>query len=458
MKRVLPVVTLGLGVVIACGASKQNEPLVAQGGAAGAGPQPVATLAEPDRPPGDDGEWGIVGDPSYTEVVRKVVGMVEDRAALEGAQRRGLGVVNVMWEDTGRSQGSALGPNISDLTLQVRFKDSPQSGERTALMPVIRFPNFTDRTGDVSASKFLIRVGNHRNTAQLETVSLREVLGNIKKFSAKPWTIQGSGNLLAPRDTHFLVSAQAVFLPIPKQGKAEFNPVVFNYQSAPGSPAVFTLLATRQGTSMTVIENLPEEAGGSGAGQELYFNAEGQRAAFTAERKSDVAARIQAQGGPKTADERSALQRGADVLFLIQVPLKHRQRGMLGGLPAPTAQAPAAPPAPMSANAGAAAPAKEAEKSDVEQAVLGHGKKRGPFEEGRNLRLERDERFPIRITVQFYKATSNGVVDAKDLDGIARSIGSVYEHADFVGSLVIPAGDPRRPTEWQRMPSEWFPW
>src|SRR6185503_20720865 len=121
-------------------------------------------------------------------VVRKVVGMVEDRAALDGAQRRGLGVVNVMWQDTGRSQGSALGPNISDLTLQVRFKESADSGKQTALMPVIRFPNFTDRTGDVNASKFLIRVGNHRNMNQLETVSLREVLGNIKKSSAKPWT------------------------------------------------------------------------------------------------------------------------------------------------------------------------------------------------------------------------------------------------------------------------------
>ena len=111
----------------------------------------------------------------------------------------------------------------------------------------------------------------------------------------------------------------------------------------------------------------------------------------------------------------------------------------------------------MSASAGA--PAAEAEaKSDVEQAVLGHGPNRGPFNEGHGLRLERDDRFPIRITVQFYKATSNGVVDAKDLDGIARSIGSVYEHADFVGSLVIPDGDPRRPTAWQKVPNEWFPW
>jgi hypothetical protein len=110
-----------------------------------------------------------------------------------------------------------------------------------------------------------------------------------------------------------------------------------------------------------------------------------------------------------------------------------------------------------------AAPAMDAEAaapetSDVEQAVLGHGERRGPYSEGNGLVLERDPQFPIRITMQFYKATSNGVADGADLDAIASTIGSVYEHAEFVGSLVIPEGDPARPTEWQRIPSEWFRW
>ena len=54
----------------------------------------------------------------------------------------------------------------------------------------------------------------------------------------------GSGDWLvsAPRDSHYLVSAQAVFLPIPSEGRAEFTPVLFNYQSYPESPAVLTLL------------------------------------------------------------------------------------------------------------------------------------------------------------------------------------------------------------------------
>jgi hypothetical protein len=70
----------------------------------------------------------------------------------------------------------------------------------------------------------------------------------------------------------------------------------------------------------------------------------------------------------------------------------------------------------------------------------------------------RDTRFPVRITVQFYKATSDGVANERDFDAIERSIESAYEHADFVGSLVVPEGDARRPTAWQTIPNEWFPW
>ena len=148
--------------------------------------------------------------------------------------------------------------------------------------------------------------------------------------------------------------------------------------------------------------------------------------------------------------------------MLVQVPLKHKNRGMLPGAAegeAMSAGAPVPPPAPVSA---AAAPKKSRaameEKSDVEQAVLGHGPLKGPFSEGNGVVLERDPQFPVRITMQFYKATSNGVVDDRDLDRIASTIGSVYEHADYLGSLVIPENDTLRPTEWQRMPQEWFRW
>jgi hypothetical protein len=408
-----------------------------------------------------DPSWGILNghNREYGETVRRVTGMVSDSILQQRVSRRGLALMNVTWEDTGRFEGSSVGPNISDLTLQVRRR--AERGFESNLLPVIRFPNFSDRTGDIPADRFFVRVGNQRagaKEANLESVSLTSLLQNIGAYSTDAQSILGTGSLLAARDTHFLVSAQAVFLPVPKQGKAEFNPVLFNYQSAPNSPAVLSILVTRQGTTMRVIENRASDGASSGGfGQELYFNNAGQRAAFTAERKSDVEAKIAAQGGPKTEDERSALQKGADSIFLIQVPLVVAQRRRMEAMPAPMAPS-AAGGAMKAAPAAAESQASMADKSDVEQAVIGHGPNLGRFQEGFGRRLVRDTRFPVRVTVQFYKATSNGVVSDADLDSIAANIGQVYEHADFVGSLVLPEGDRSRPTAWSRMPNNWFRW
>lgn len=337
MKRislVLPVI----GLVFACAARQQA--VTKEPASTTAGSNPIAVGDHPKNESAEEpGEWGIMSPGNaaeYARVVDKVSNMTNDGDLQARVARRKLSLVNVMWEDTGRSEGSALGPNISDLTLQVRRKDA--NGQfQTSLMPVIRPPNFVDRTGDVPADRFFIRVGNERDGA-LKTVPLTDVLRNLKSFASHPESILGDGNLLAPRDSHFLVSAQAVFLPIPKSGKAEFNPVLFNYQSAPGSPAVLTILVTRQGSSMQVIENKGDDTTAFGSGQQLYFNDKGNRSAFTAERKTDVEQRIAAQGGPKTEDDKTALQKGADVLFLVQIPLKHHNLGRLGGpVPAPMA-------------------------------------------------------------------------------------------------------------------------
>ena len=99
--------------------------------------------------------------PTFAQTIQQVVRMPQDQRLQQMAQRHGLNVVNVMWEDTGRFQGSSVGPNISDLTLQVR-ENLANGGVRTHLLPVIRHPNFSDRTADVRADKLWVRVGNHR--------------------------------------------------------------------------------------------------------------------------------------------------------------------------------------------------------------------------------------------------------------------------------------------------------
>lgn len=386
-----------------------------------------------------DTSWGVREVP-YSQVIQQVVNMPGDGDLQQRCQRYGLNVINVMWEDTGRAGGSSVGPNISDLTLQVR--QQVEGGIQTHLLPVIRYPNFEDKTGDIPIDKLWVRIGNQRKGGEQISVPLSEVLSNMKEYLTDPDSLKSSGNFMTKKDSHFLVSAQHVFLPIPKSGKAEFNPVLFNYQSAPGSPAVLTLLVTREGTSATLIDNRGGDQSLQGWGQQLFFNNAGQKTVFTAERRSDVKKRI--ESGQAKASDVGALDEGADMMMIVQVPLKHKNRGYMQGLPLPSA----APPSAAMEMEDSVATKSEGRRSDVEKAVLGHGEDMGPFGEMQGMSLERDDRFPVRITVQFYKATSNGVVSDADLDEVAKTIKKVYDSADYVGSLVVPEGQRTRPTDW----------
>ena len=49
--------------------------------------------------------------------------------------------------------------------------------------------------------------------------------------------------------------------------------------------------------------------------------------------------------------------------------------------------------------------------------------------------------------MQFYKATSNGVVSEQDMTDIAEQINKVYKQADYVGSLVVEGPTDREP-DW----------
>jgi hypothetical protein len=401
-------------------------------------------------------DWGVAGStprtskavdlPSFRQAIQRVVNMPFDDALLRRASKRGLDIVNVTWEDTGRYQGSSVGPNISDLTLQVR--EPVNGGVQTHLLPVLRHPNFSDTTADIKLDKIWLKIGNQTRRGKTVTVPLTEVLSNLKAYLSDPYDLPGSGNFLAARDSHALVSAQHVFMPLPKTGKAEFTPVLYNYQSSQGAPAVLNLLVTRQGTSATVIENYNGDQSYQQWGQQLFFNNSGQRTTFTAERRSSVAARV--ESGRSTADDKASLAKGADMVMVIQVPLmvERRYAEPMNETSATEAAAMDAAPA-----VGAAAPQKSSgstrQRSDVETAVIGHGEDSGPFHEIGGLNIRRDPKFPIRVTVQFYKATSNGVVSDADLDEAKKQIDEVYRNGDYVGSLVLPDGDHSRPTDWQ---------
>ncbi|NLI78067.1 MAG: hypothetical protein GX442_16740 [Candidatus Riflebacteria bacterium] len=398
-----------------------------------AAPAPGKSLTRALAPADDD-------DP-YTQVVRKVENMVSDGAVQALARKYGLDVINVTWEDTGRFEGSSVGPNISDMTIQVLHgaKERPQM----TCMPVIRHPNFSDITADLPIGKFLVRTGNEKGKA-LKTTPLGALLEDPRAFLTAPESWAGTGStLLAEKDTHFLVSAQACFLPIPKEGEATFNPVLFNYQSYASAPAVLAILVTREGTSVTIIDNTRDAVpGGMGCGQRLFFNSDGQKASLTGKRLSEF--KEPAPTAPSTGsfgDEAKAGQaKGLNMVLLVQVPLKQKEPQRLFD----------SEECFDKAAAGAMPSEAMSESSNVEEAVIGHGELEGPFVEFDNLPVERDPRFPVRVTVQFYKATDNGVVSEDDMRSIKEQLDLVYKDATYVGSLVVPAGnDPTRPTDWK---------
>lgn len=360
-------------------------------------------------------------------LVRSVARMPHEGAALAQLAALGLSIVHVTWEDSARYHGSAVGPNISDMTLQVQSRT--RAGRHLTCMPVIRYPNFSDRSGDLPIDAVRLQVGNERGEP-LRTLDLRSYLGEFRAHLTRPERWPGAGrSLLAPRDTHVLLSAQACFLPVPRRGIASFTPAIFNYPSTPGRPAVLAILSTREGTSATVIDNQRDPAL-RGFGQRLYYNAAGQRAPFTGQRASEV------RVGPATRGDPSS----ASAVLLIQVPLLQT-------------------PAPRAATMDS----MELERgtSDVESAVIGHGELEGPFTEIPDLPIERDPRYPIRVTVQYYKATSSGALDDEDILDIGAQLERAYADASAVGSLVT-GGDAGRVTAWddegagKREPPRWW--
>ena len=373
---------------------------------------------------------------SMDQTIQTVEQMVWDDGAQRLASANGLSLVNVTWEDTGRYSGSAVGPNISDMTIGVR-----DSSGYLHPMPVFRFDNFTDKTADIRSDRFYLPVGNEKGLP-LRSVSLAHALQYTASLLSKPGSWKGQDkSLWDDRDEHVLVSAQACFLPVPKAGEATFTPVIYNYQSSVGNPAVLTIVATREGTSIQVVEN--DEGYMS---EPLYFNADGERAPFTATRMSDYLA------GGATSGVSGAIsaagEDGLNTVMVIQVPLKYTtppSRGMFGY-------------GGMSPMEGAPSMA-ETRTSDTENAVIGHGEVEGPFTEINGLAIERDDRFPVRVTIQLYKATSTGQVSAADVAELRQQIDRIYADADYVGSLVTeaPSG---RPTDWRgqsQTSSTWAP-
>ncbi|TVR44987.1 MAG: hypothetical protein EA402_05485 [Planctomycetota bacterium] len=376
-------------------------------------------------------------------VADQVARMPELPDAVAPWTQRGLSVLTVAWEDTGRWQGSSVGPNISDLTIQLLPEGQRRRVRHGWCMPVIRMPNFSDITADVPIDRFYLPVGNERGQA-LRTITLAEYLRDFALHQHSP-TGRLRGALIGPRDKVVLASAQAAILPIPRGEEVLFGPVLFNYQTRRDDAAVLAILVTPEGSSAQIINNDPQASAGVHHGQRLYHNANGQRAPLRARRLSEVdlpAGSLAAAGG---SAER--LAEGLSLVMVIQIPLTQQAL--------PRRQTPAA-----TNTAIPLALAESARSADVESAVIDSGPAEGPWLGLQGQTIERDWRFPIRVTVQYYQASDGPMVSAEQVARISDSIHRIYRDAEAVGSLVVDGSGQGRATAHQvnRQPPWPAPW
>ena len=353
--------------------------------------------------------------------------MPSNTATCRLASKVGLHIETVSWEDNVRDKDSCWGPCISDMTLSVDKRD----------MPLIKnTSNFDDETWDVEIEKIPLLVGNE-DGSMLRTVTLKEYLGNFRDYLHAPSKWPGSSkSLLAPeKDQHVICSAQTCFLPIPASGEAKFNVAIMNYESRSKDPAVLAIVASANGTSAQVLDSSEE--------LHLYHNNNGQRASYIGQRLSEFRLETgseQACDAPMTASEKSQ-----NMLLIIQVPLKQKQMMRLGSgeldLEA-IKMMPKKKGLPVNRSRGAV---------DVEAAIIKVGGDEGPFDEIKGIEIERDVTFPIRVTMQYYKATSNGEVNTEVLQGIADELQGARKWAVAISSLVTETTD--RTTEVKPMSS-----
>lgn len=400
-----------------------------------------------------------------------IANLTYNRGLVSLAQSHGIGIMNVGWEDCARNKNSCSGPLISDLTLNVNGTN----------MPLMRKPNFADVTSDQDISKFKVVVGNESDGSKT-MVTLKEYLESIDKYTGN----SKLKSMYLSRDEKILTSAQACILPL-SDGEVEFNVKLYNYQSY-DEPAVLILVCSSEGTSAQIV---------NGRDCTLYFNKSGQNANYIAERLTDDRKRRGVPlEGAMTNEEK---QRNALLIFqipLIQKEVPKRESSYFGYVNYAVATS-SVGLACYAGPASGGAPYKQEECcSESEESVGGTGgglfggddddwgsyenvavttpgvamssyKSRDPVPKARGFenavikisegfgkfigtedrQLVRNDKFPIRCTIQYYKVTDTVDINEAMIKEIAEQVNKQYETVtdDERGSLVF--GQSERKTE-----------
>jgi hypothetical protein len=383
----------------------------------------------------------------FSNVYSNVSSLVSNYKIKSLFQSYGSDVMNVTWEDTARSKNSCWGPNISDMTLCL------SDGTR---MPVIRKPNFADVTSDFDIEKLSVVVGNEKGTS-LTRISLKEYLENISKY-----TSENVEPMYLSRDSKVLTSSQCCILPCEKD-KVDFSVKLYNYQSYSSNPRVLVIVSSSKGTSCQIVNG----------NTELNFNDNGQAARFRVQRLEDD----RKERGVTTTGKITQEEKQNNVLFIYQIPLQDQPtKGRLGrgytSYDDSTLECCCVPQnssvyyeeedvggagglfggddewgEPVYRSATLTKSYSNKASRGFDHGILSVGEKLGPYSGVGPLKLKRDDRYPIRLTIQHYRVTDSvDKINSELVKEITNDINKVYSQGENVSSLVVE-GDTKRVTE-----------
>jgi len=317
------------------------------------------------------------------------------------AQKLGLDILKVTWEDTARFKDSCWGPNISDLTLQLANSNT--------LLPIIRKNNFTDVTADLPIKLFEIPIGNQDSKfSQITKIGLKDYLEYPMEYIDTKEEIKSLYD--KERDKFILTSAQFCILPL-STGTCEFNVHILNHQSG-RDPSVLILLVSQQGSSAQILDGKSP----------LYFNEKGMACNFVAERMMEVREREgESQAKAMTKDEIEK-----NCLYIFQIPIKKYS-------------------IPSNISTIKSGKHGHAKTFGTDEGILKHSEPHSPFLGVQNRKIERDFSYPIRCTLQFYKVTDVDITETL-IESMGKRIDEVFSWGVEEGSLV--EDDSNRKTEW----------
>jgi hypothetical protein len=380
----------------------------------------------------------------FSNVESTVSSLVSNDKIKSLFQFYGTDIMNVTWEDTARSKNSSWGPNISDMTLCL------PNGTR---MPVIRKPNFADVTSDFDIDKLSVVVGNEKGN-KMTRISLKEYLENISKY-----TSDNVESMYLPRDEKILTSSQCCILPCEKD-KVDFSVKLYNYQSYSSNPRVLVIVSSSKGTSCQIVDG----------NTELNFNDNGQAVRYRVQRLEDD----RKERGVTTTGKITQEEKQNNVLFVYQIPLQEQPskgrlargytsyecydeaEGCFGGGDGllgndddlgHVGSFASIPKNMLCSSYNLSNESFKKRSRGFDHGILSVGEKLGPYPGVGPIKIKRDDRYPIRLTIQHYRVTDSiENITSELVKEITNDINKVYSQGENISSLVVE-GDTKRVTE-----------